>query len=77
MKVRQLIRALAKHDLDMEVVIPADPNLLADFVPVAGVEQDVFSPDRQEPAYLKLAERHGEGTLVAVKLSARPTAASH
>lgn len=77
MKIRQLIRALAKHDLDMEVVIPTAPGLPADFMAVAGVEEDMFAVDRQDPAHLTLAERHGEGALVAVKLSARPAAASH
>ena len=77
MKVRQLIRALAKHDLDMEVVMPADPDLLADFVAVSGVEEDLFATDRQEPAHLRLAALHDNGALPAVRLIAQPTAASH
>jgi len=77
MKVRQLIRALAKHDLDMEVVIPADPDLQADFRAVAAVEEDLFAVDRQAPAHLRLAHRHDRAALVAVRLSAGPTAASH
>ena len=72
MKVRDLIRALAKQDLDLEVVIPADPDLLGDFMIVSGVEQDVFVMDRNDPGNLVLAERHDEGARVAVRLVARP-----
>ena len=77
MKVRQLIRALAKHDLDMEVVMPVDPALPADFMTVAGVEEDLFAADRGDPAHLRLAQLPGEGALVAVRLSTRPSAAAH
>ena len=77
MKVRQLIRALAKHDLDMEVVMPIDPDLPVDFMTVAAVEEDVFAADRQDPAHFRLAKLQGEGALVAVRLSVRPTAAAH
>lgn len=77
MKVRELIRALARHDLDLEVVIPADPDLLADFIAVAGVEEDAFVVDRQDPAHLRFAKLRDEGALVAVRLRAGPTAASH
>jgi len=77
MKVRQLIRALAKHDLDMEVVMPADPDRLTEFMAVSGVAEDLFATNRQEPAHLKLAELHDAGALPAVRLIARPNAASH
>jgi hypothetical protein len=73
MKVRELIRALAKHDLDLEVAIPADPGRPTDFMGVGGVEEDVFSADRQEPAHLRLAKLRDDGALVAVRLRARPT----
>jgi hypothetical protein len=77
MKVRQLIRALAKHDLDMEVVIPAGADLPGAFMAVDGVEEDRFALDRQEPVHLRLAELRSEEMLVAVRLTARPPAASH
>jgi len=73
MKVRELIRALAKHDLDLEVVIPADPSLPAAFMGVGGVEEDVFAADRQTPPQLRLAKPRDDGALVAVRLRARPT----
>jgi hypothetical protein len=77
MRVRELIRALAKHDLDMEVVMAAEPGLDADFMRVAEVEEAVFAADCQEPAHLRLAKLHGEGALVAVRLRTRPTTAAH
>ena len=77
MKVRQLIRALAKHDLDMEVLMPADPDRVADFVAVSAVEEDLFAADRQESAHLRLAGLHDPSALPAVRLIAQPTAAPH
>jgi hypothetical protein len=76
MKVRQLIRALAKHDLDLEVVIPVASDQAA-FVGVAGVEEEIFAADRQAPAHLRLAKSRDEGVLVAVRLRAQPDAAPH
>jgi hypothetical protein len=77
MTVRQLIRALVKYDLDLEVVIPAGPNLPADFIVVVAVEQDVFAAERQEPPNLTLAELSDPGAFLAVRLCAGPTPAAH
>lgn len=72
MTVRDLIRALARHDLDLEVVIPADPDLMGDFMIVSGVEEDAFVIDRDDPGNLVLAELRDDGARVAVRLCARP-----
>jgi len=72
MTVRDLIRALAKHDLDLEVVIPADPDLMGDFMIVGSAERDVFVMDRTDPGNLVLAELGDDGARVAVRLCARP-----
>lgn len=71
MTVREVIRALAKHDLDLEVVIPADPDLMGDFMIVSAVEEDVFTMDRKDPGNLVLADRADTGARIAVRLCAR------
>jgi hypothetical protein len=77
MRVRELIRALAKHDLDMEVVMPADPDMAAEYMVVAGVEENTFAPGSGSRARLKLAAPHDEGAIVAVRLRSRPNVAAH
>lgn len=77
MKVRELIRALAKHDLDMEVVMPADPDMTAEYMAVAGVEENVFAAGPGSPARLRLAGPHDDGAIVAVRLRSRPSVAAH
>ena len=72
MTIRDLIRALAKHDLNLEVVIPADPDITADFMIVSGVEKDVFAIDRTDPGNLVLAQLGDDGARIALRLCARP-----
>ena len=72
MTIRDLIRALVKHDLDLEVVIPADPDITADFMIVSGIEEDLFAIDPTDPGNLVLARLGDDSARIAVRLCARP-----
>ena len=72
MTIRDLIRALVKHDLDLEVVIPADHDIMADFMIVSSVRKDVFAVDRTDPGNLVLAQPGDDGARIALRLCAGP-----
>ena len=72
MTVRELIQALVRHDLDLEVVIPADPDVTADFMIVSRVVTDLFAMDRTDPGNLVLAQPGDARARVAVRLCAGP-----
>jgi hypothetical protein len=67
-KVRDLITALQLHDLDMEVVVPADPSIRGDFALISLVAADVFVPSQCAAGTLEFAELSDKGAFTAVQL---------
>lgn len=66
MNVRDLIRALEQHDPEMEVVIPADPELRSDYAVVGAAVPDVLAPAFN--GGVELAELQDEGARVVLRL---------